>query len=278
MKERKSREEISLSRLLARCQEIAGSSSDLSQEWRLPTFLDSCDQMLSSLPKSPDPTAPSPEALLEYRNSLDLLRKLLPPKQEEFRDLREDELPSPPPVPLPQGTTSRDTVSRQIYQRAVEKQQGSMREQLLGPAGAGIVDSTGLGVGKGNLDAILAEHKDQQERVAEEMIALTRSLKEQSAAAGSLIRKDTAKLGQTVEQVDNNLAKLGEETKRVGEFSARGSCRCWIWLMMGLVVLTFIMMVMTMRLFRKKLPPPVVYESSTPAPPPPVSSTIRSEL
>ena len=29
-------------------------------------------------------------------------------------------------------------------------------------------------MGRGNLDAILAEHKDQQERVAEEMIALTR--------------------------------------------------------------------------------------------------------
>ena len=144
MKIRKSREEISLSRLLARCQEIAGSSSDLSQEWRLPTFLDSCDQMLASLPKSPDPTAPSPEALLEYRNSLALLRKLLPPKQlEELEDLRDDDLPSPLPVPLPQGTTSRDTVSRQIYQRAVEKQQGSMREQLLGPVGAGLVENTG---------------------------------------------------------------------------------------------------------------------------------------
>ena len=58
------------------------------------------------------------------------------------------------------------------------------------------LSSQGHGVGRGNLDAILAEHKDQQERVAEEMIALTRSLKEQSAAAGSLIRKDTAKLGQ----------------------------------------------------------------------------------
>jgi len=277
MKDKKSREEISLGRLLARCQEIAGSSSDLSQEWRLPTFLDSCDQMLSLLPKSPDPTAPSPEAFLEYKNSLDLLRKLLPPKQEEEEDLREEDLLSPPPVPLPQGTTSRDTVSRQIYQRAVEKQQGSMREQLLGPAGAGIANNTGFGMGRGNLDAILAEHKDQQERVAEEMIALTRSLKEQSAAAGNLIRKDTEKLGQTVEQVDNNLAKLGEETKRVGEFSARGSCRCWIWLMMGLVVLTFIMMVMTMRLFRKKLPPPVVYESTTPASPT-VSSSVRTEL
>ena len=129
---------------IARCQEIAGSSSDLSQEWRLPTFLDSCDQMLASLPKSPDPTAPSPEALLEYRNSLALLRKLLPLKQfEELEDLRDDDLPSPLPVPLPQGTTSRDTVSRQIYQRAVEKQQGSMREQLLGPAGAGLIENTG---------------------------------------------------------------------------------------------------------------------------------------
>merc|ERR1712192_230718 len=98
------------------------------------------------------------------------------------------------------------------------------------------------------------------------------SLKEQSAAAGSLIRKDTAKLGQTVEQVDNHLAKLGEETKRVGEFTARGSCRCLIWLVMGLVVLTFMMM-MTMRLFRKKLPPPVVYQTPTPTPTVPVSSS-----
>ena len=69
----------------------------------------------------------------------------------------------------------------------------------------------GLGVGRGNLDAILAEHKDQQERVAEEMIALTRSLKEQSAAAGSLIRKDTAKLGQ----VNNIQQKCSPILKRI---------------------------------------------------------------
>ena len=73
------------------------------------------------------------------------------------------------------------------------------------------------------------------------------------------------------------MTKMMEYTE-VASASNYELCRCWIWLMMGLVVLTFIMMVMTMRLFRKKLPPPVVYESSTPAPPPPVSSTIRSEL
>jgi flagellar basal body-associated protein FliL len=59
----------------------------------------------------------------------------------------------------------------------------------------------------------------------------------------------------------------------VGDFSARGSCRCWIWLMMGLVVLTFVMMVLTMRLFSKKFPAPV-YESVTVTPAP----AIKAEL
>ena len=71
----------------------------------------------------------------------------------------------------------------------------------------------------------------------------------------------------------SNLTKLEEETRRVGEFSARGSCRCWIWLMMGLVLLTFMAMVLTMRLFRKGLPAPV-YEAVTKPPP----SSFKAEL
>ena len=87
---------------------------------------------------------------------------------------------------------------------------------------------------------LLAEHRDQQERVAEEMIQLTRSLAEQSAAAGALVRQDTTRLEQSSQLADTNLERLGVESKRVGEFSARGNCRCWIWLMMVIVVLTFI--------------------------------------
>ena len=87
---------------------------------------------------------------------------------------------------------------------------------------------------------LLAEHRDQQERVAEEMIQLTRSLAEQSAAAGALVRQDTTRLEQSSQLADTNLERLGVESKRVGEFSAKGNCRCWIWLMMVIVVLTFI--------------------------------------
>ena len=56
MREKKSRGEINLSRLLGRCQDIANTSSDLGQEWRLPKFLSSCEDLLSALPKAPDPS------------------------------------------------------------------------------------------------------------------------------------------------------------------------------------------------------------------------------
>jgi len=265
MKEKKSRQEINLSRLLKRCQEIANNSADLSSEWRLPTFVSSCEEMMETLPKPPDPAAPSPESLLEYRNGLQVLRKLLPKSQAE--DLQAPSLGRPPPaspcLPLPQGSSScRDTVSRQLIQRETHRHEQGRREQLLGPEQHG---ERALEPGT-NLDELLSSHRDQQERVAEEMIALTRSLKEQSSAAGNFLRQDTARLNDTAAMADTNLAKLTEETQRVGEFSARGSCRCWIWLMMLIVVLTFMGMVLTMRLFRKRpvaLPDPV-YQSVAP--------------
>ena len=85
---------------------------------------------------------------------------------------------------------------------------------------------------------------------------MTKSLKEQSAIAGTIIRSDTARLEASNTVADSNLEKLEVETKRVGEFSARGNCRCWIWLMMVIVVFTFIGMVLMMRLFCKKAPAP----------------------
>ena len=54
----KSRTEIALARLLSRCQEMAAGTEDISAEWRLPKFISSCEEMLSSLPRPPDSGAP----------------------------------------------------------------------------------------------------------------------------------------------------------------------------------------------------------------------------
>ena len=253
MRIERSRTEINLTRLLTKCQEMANNSTDLSAEWRLPKFVAKCEELFTTLPKPPDTTAPSQDNLMEFQNKIQFLKSIIPPDQSLVESNTES-TSSPKPVlsvPLPQGAgLARDTISKQIYQKASERQHASVRDELFGTD-----DQKGsMGLQGVSLDKILAEHRDQQERVAEEMIKLTQSLKEQSQVAGTIIRGDTAKLEQSSAMAESNLGKLGVEAKRVGEFSARGNCRCWIWLMMAIVVLTFVGMVLMMRLFSKKLP------------------------
>ena len=265
MKVLKSRTEIALTRLLDRCQEMAKNSEDIASEWRLPKFISSCEDLLSALPRSPDSNAPSTDCILDYKNKIKFLKSLLPPAEEEsIPDSHSKPSQQPVLMPLPQGNSlARDTVSKQIYQKMAERQNLSSRDQLLGSNNNQPI-SGGGGV---SLDKIINEQREQQEKIAEEMILLTRSLKEQSSIAGDIIRKDTARLETSSALADSNLEKLSVETKRVGEFSARGNCRCWIWLMMVIVVFTFIGMVLMMRLFSKKnvsvqtsAPPPVTTE------------------
>ena len=252
----RSRTEIALARLLERCQEMAASSEDLAAEWRLPKFISSCEEMLSSLPRPPDSGAPSQDTMLEFQNKIKFLKSVLPPPEEPEDEVTTQRVTTQPtiPMPMPQGSSlARDTVSKQIYQKMAERQNLSARDQLLSSSVTQADGGAGL-----SLDKILSDQREQQEKIAEEMLLLTQNLKEQSSIAGTIIRKDTVKLEQSSAQADSNLEKLNIETKRVGEFSARGNCRCWIWLMMVIVLFTFIGMVLMMRLFSKKTlgPPP----------------------
>ena len=255
MKVIKSRTEIALTRLLDKCQEMAKNSDDISSEWRLPKFISSCEDMLTSLPKSPDSAAPSQDCIVDYQNKIKFLKSLLPPAEEESPECGPQQPAAQPvPMPLPQGSAlARDTVSKQIYQKMAERQNLSSRDQLLGSSSQHQHAEGAKGM---SLDKILSNQREQQEKIAEEMLLLTKSLKEQSAIAGTIIRSDTARLEASNTVADSNLEKLEVETKRVGEFSARGNCRCWIWLMMVIVVFTFIGMVLMMRLFSKKAPAP----------------------
>ena len=246
----KSRTEIALARLLARCQEMAASSEDISAEWRLPKFISSCEEMLSSLPRPPDSGAPPQETITEFQNKIKFLRSVLPPPPEPEEEMTDQRVPAPAivPMPMPQGSgLARDTASKQIYQEMAERQNLSARDQLLSSSSQ-VDGMKGL-----SLDKILSDQREQQEKIAEEMLLLTQDLKEQSTLAGSIIRKDTARLEQSSAQADSNLEKLNIETKRVSEFSERGNCRCWIWLMLVIVIFTFIGMVLMMRLFSKKI-------------------------
>ena len=114
----KSRAEINLSRLLSKCQEMANNSENLADEWRLPKFISSCEELFNSLPKHPDTTAPSNDCLMEYQNKIKFLKSILPPIDTNENVTMDTASQTPNIiVPLPQGFgLARDTISKQIYQ------------------------------------------------------------------------------------------------------------------------------------------------------------------
>ncbi len=108
-----------------------------------------------------------------------------------------------------------------------------IRHRKPGPGDEGSADD------KGDLDYLLKVHHKAQEQVAEEMLGLTRTLKEQSMAAKDIIKKDNAVIEKANEVADKNTAKLTKETERLQEYT-RCSCRCWIWFLIAVVIFTFI--------------------------------------
>jgi len=253
---------VSLSRLLSQCQKMAAQSQDLAKEWRFPSFLSACEEMFSSLPRPPDPHSPPEDRILEYRLNIDFLKEVLErlPKDETVLEEGEVEHQSAADamrLPLPHGAAiTGDTITKQIHLRTTAKQDTSDREQLLG--GDDKWEKNGSS-GNADLDKLMEAHRDEQEKAALEMLELTRRLKEQTSAANSIIRKDTANMAQDAVVAENNYDKLRDETDRVGQFRRWWNCRCWIWLMIGIVIITFISMVMMMKMFRKK---PVIYSNT----------------
>jgi len=102
-----------------------------------------------------------------------------------------------------------------------------------------------------DLDVLLKAHHKAQEKVAEDMLSLTRSLKEQTIAAGEIVRKDTQVMEQSNELAQKNDDKLKAETERLQERNT-SPCRCWIWMLLSVVCFTFIAMVWIMKFFRKR--------------------------
>lgn len=172
-------------------------------------------------------------------------------------------------VLLPHGPASTgEQVTKEIHQKLEGRRARGVRDQLFdGSDGFGEVvsdsdvrrrhgrhdddDEVDGGGPSNDLDVLLKAHHAAQEKVAEDMLSLTRSLKEQTIAAGEIVRKDTKVIEQSSELAQRNDDKLKAETERLQERNT-SPCRCWIWMLLSVVCFTFIAMVGIMKLFRKR--------------------------
>uniref|UniRef100_A0A8C4V2C2 Vesicle transport protein USE1 n=1 Tax=Falco tinnunculus TaxID=100819 RepID=A0A8C4V2C2_FALTI len=100
------------------------------------------------------------------------------------------------------------------------------------------------------LDAVLQHHQDMQEKLAEEMLSLARSLKNNTLAAQNVIKQDNQTLSHSLRMADQNFEKLKDESDRL-EQHAKKSVNWLLWIMLIVVCFIFISMILFIRIFPK---------------------------
>lgn len=93
--------------------------------------------------------------------------------------------------------------------------------------------------------------RENQEMITEHMLSLTRNLREQTETANRIIKKDTEMVSRSAGMADRNIGALNKETEKLEDHS-RNAWKCWMWLMIVFVIVTFIVMVLFMKIVKKK--------------------------
>ncbi|XP_076215295.1 vesicle transport protein USE1 isoform X2 [Aptenodytes patagonicus] len=215
--------ELNLMRLLSRCEALAAERRD-PEEWRLEKYVAALEDMLRELKK---------------QSNLHQLKRLW-----QISSWLLD-------VPLQQPKREPQLLKQFIC-----------RQRLVAQDSLAIDDSEELNIRKRKglasdekqsaieLDAVLQHHQDMQEKLAEEMLSLARSLKNNTLAAQNVIKQDNQTLSHSLRMADQNFEKLKDESDRL-EQHAKKSVNWLLWIMLIVVCFIFISMILFIRIFPK---------------------------
>eukprot|EP00096_Caligus_rogercresseyi_P009769 TRINITY_DN3380_c0_g1_i2.p1 TRINITY_DN3380_c0_g1~~TRINITY_DN3380_c0_g1_i2.p1 ORF type:complete len:275 (+),score=83.98 TRINITY_DN3380_c0_g1_i2:258-1082(+) len=151
----------------------------------------------------------------------------------------------PPPLP-----SVDDNIQKEIFRKTVERYRAQDRKELFEDSGSSTLRRRKTDEGS-SPQSLIHGQEVAQEEIAEQMLSLTRSLKEQTEAANRIIHRDINSLQGTQRTAEENIDKLTVESGRLQEHRSTFNCRCWIWILMFIVVMTFLKMLVVMKLFKK---------------------------
>ncbi|CEF63623.1 Vesicle transport protein USE1 [Strongyloides ratti] len=138
-----------------------------------------------------------------------------------------------------------DEANLSVYQTVYY---ADLRNELFG-------DETVLGNGNTELssDEYMLQQSEKQEKLANELLNLTKAMKSNFQATGKVLKDDNALLHTMSQKFDKSKDKLSIESKNLS-LHARGSlCDCLTFLMIFVVIWSFIGMAMMMRFFPKNV-------------------------
>ncbi|XP_068620354.1 vesicle transport protein USE1 isoform X2 [Battus philenor] len=252
---KRSKEEMNIRLLLNKC-EIIAKQEPVEGNWRLNQYVEALGEMITKLKSGPYKL--SKDVINEYSKRAAFLKGLIQTANlnSPIEKLEAVQLLSHGPA-----TMTADAAAQEIHQKTVAKYGVELRSELFGLDDSdeslrkrNIIKApnfTSNNASQEDIDSLLKYHQNMQEKVAENMVLLTKSLKEQSQIASTIIRGDTEALKKSSDLTDRNTMSLKVESERLQEHS-RSAWKCWLWIMLAAVMVIFINMVLFMKVMKKR--------------------------
>lgn len=248
-----SRLEINVRRLLTCCELIA--KDDSHKDWKLEKYILSLDDMMNKLQTLPN--KPSKDTLMGYTKRIDFLKGVINAMKLPNPAERVVAAQSLSKNPTLVNDSAGMNITAQIHQKTVAKYNRELRAELFhtdkGVNKDGVRQRlTSSNVQDEDLDALVKYNRNIQEKIAENMLSMTSSMKEHALTASAIIKKDIGSLERSDKLTDVNAVKLEKESVKLEEHT-NSKWRCWVWLMIAFVLVIFFNMVLFMKVARKKI-------------------------
>ncbi|VDN40618.1 unnamed protein product [Gongylonema pulchrum] len=99
---------------------------------------------------------------------------------------------------------------------------------------------------------ITRREAEKQENLANELFGMARLMKQTYTTAGAVIKEDNATLSRLQQAADSHKGSLLRESKRLEEYAYRSWCDLLYIIGICAIIMSFISMVLVMRVFTKK--------------------------
>ncbi|XP_012223463.1 vesicle transport protein USE1 [Linepithema humile] len=248
-----SRLEINVKRLLTRCELIA--KDDPHKDWKLEKYILALDDMMNKLQAQPN--KPSKDTMMGYTKRIDFLKGIISAMKLSNPVERVAAAQLLPKNSASANDSITTNITTQIHQKTIAKYNRELRADLFHTDKGANKDGIRQRLSNANmqdedLDAILKYNRNIQEKIAENMLSMTSSMKEHALAANAIIKKDIGTLEVSDKLTDVNAVKLKKESLKLEEHT-NSKWRCWLWFMIAFVLVVFFNMILFMKVMKKKI-------------------------
>ncbi|XP_029646530.1 vesicle transport protein USE1 [Octopus sinensis] len=238
--------EVNMTRLMSRCEEKVAEKK--MRDWRLEKYICALLSQLEELKKSP--SCPSKEDINGYARKIQFLKGLL--EADRLPDSSEKMLAAEKLAPVSSSKDINPSASKKLCNLTKGRYEKEMRADLFGnsdTSATGDLRQRKSTENDTDLDTILQHCNQMQGKLAEEMLMLTRNLKENVSAASRIVKDDLRTISDSSHLASSNFDKLKVQTEHLEAHT--NSCTWWVWLMIAAVTLTFLWMIIFIRIFSK---------------------------